>query len=215
MSTLKIVADHRESSSGIIELLKELGAGVSIRQLQLGDFIVGEEVVVERKSADDFLQSLIDGRLHEQAKAMSENFRCPVLIIEGDDIYNRRKIHPNAIRGALAALAIDFRIPILWSRDERETAELLLALARRKQLKEEKPLPLRRKLGTADFQRFIVESLPGVSAVLARRLLDHFRTVEKIMCASEKELMEVEGIGKKKVAEIRKVLTQEYPSQLS
>ncbi|MFN4132906.1 MAG: ERCC4 domain-containing protein [Candidatus Hadarchaeales archaeon] len=211
----KIIADHRESSSGIIELLKELGAEVNVRQLPLGDFIVGDDVAVERKSVDDFLQSLIDGRLHEQAKAMIENFKCPVLIIEGDDIYNRRKIHPNAIRGALAALAIEFRIPILWSKDGRETAELLLSLARRKQLKEEKPLPLRRKLGTRDFQKLIVESLPGVSAVLARRLLEHFGTVEKIMCASEYELMEVEGIGKKKAAEIRRVLTQKYSPQLS
>lgn len=210
MTTPRIIADHREAPSGIIGQLKDLGAQVNVRQLSVGDFIIGDKVVVERKSVGDFLQSLIDGRLHEQAKALVENFERPVMIIEGDDIYSRRAIHPNAVRGALAALALDFRIPILWSKDEEETAALLLALAKREQLKEEKPIPLRRKLGTADFQRFIVESLPGVSAVLARRLLEHFKTVERIMRASERELMEVRGIGKKKAAEIREILTSQY-----
>jgi len=45
-------------------------------------------------------------------------------------------------------------------------------------------------------QQFLVEGLPNVSAVLAKRLLMHFGSIKDIANASEEELQEVEGIGK-------------------
>ena len=65
-------------------------------------------------------------------------------------------------------------------------------------------------MGVHQMQRFIVEGLPGISATMAERLLLHFGTVERIMTASEEELMEVEGIGKKKARAIREVLRKKY-----
>ena len=59
-------------------------------------------------------------------------------------------------------------------------------------------------------QQFLVESLPNVSAVLAKRLLTHFGSIRAIANASEKELQEVEGIGKNIASEIVKVLNTSY-----
>jgi len=56
----------------------------------------------------------------------------------------------------------------------------------------------------------MIESLPNVSAVLAKRLLEKFDSVEKVVNASEKELTEVEGIGDKKAEEIRNVIKSSY-----
>lgn len=64
------------------------------------------------------------------------------------------------------------------------------------------PLPLQ--------QRFVVEGLPGVSSVLAERLLQHFGSVEAVMRASEEELMRVKGIGRVKARRIRELLTLRY-----
>jgi len=36
-----------------------------------------------------------------------QQFENPIIIIEGDDLYSHREIHPNAIRGALASIATD------------------------------------------------------------------------------------------------------------
>ena len=210
---IKIIADHREEASGVIRELKDLGADVETRQLKVGDFILSDRVGVERKSVDDFLQSIVDKRLMPQAKFLRETFERPVLIIEGKSLYYRRAIHPNAIRGTLAALAVDVGIPILPTRDEKETALILLAIARREQFPESREVAVRgeqKKLGLPECQRFLVEGLPGVSVVLAKRLLEHFGTVEKVMCASLEELQQVKGIGKEKAKEIRKVLTAIY-----
>lgn len=59
-------------------------------------------------------------------------------------------------------------------------------------------------------QLFIVESLPNIGPVNAKNLLQHFGSVEKVLNASENELMEVDGIGKKTANNIRKVVESEY-----
>ncbi len=213
---LKIIADHRETPSGVVDELVKLGVEVEACQLSVGDFILSDRVGVERKSAGDFLQSIVDKRLLSQAKLLRETFERPVLILEGKSLFFRRAIHPNAIRGALAALTVDLGIPILPTRDEKETALTLMAIAKREQISEVREVAIRgeaKGLTLPENQRFIVEGLPGVSAVLAKRLLEHFETVERIMCASEKELQEVKGIGKEKANTIRKVLTAIYGTE--
>jgi Fanconi anemia group M protein len=210
---LKIIADHREMPSGVIDELVQLGVEVEACQLNVGDFILSDRTGVERKSVGDFLQSIIDKRLMNQAKALRETFERPVLILEGDNLYSRRAIHPNAVRGALAALAVDIGIPILPTRNEKETALILFAIARREQLAENREVSVRgepKGLTLPEHQRFVVEGLPGVSAVLTKRLLEHFGTVERVMCASEEELKQVHGIGREKAKAIRKILTSIY-----
>jgi Fanconi anemia group M protein len=210
---LKIIADHREAPSGVLETLQGLGVEVETRQLAVGDFVISQRVAVERKSVGDFLQSMVDGRLLSQARLLREAFERPVLILEGKEIYKRRAIHPNAIRGALAALAVDMKIPVIPAVDDKETALLLVAMAKREQAEGLQEVALHKKpreLPLPEYQRFVVEGLPGISAVLAKRLLEHFKTVEKIVCASEEDLRKVHGIGKVKAKRIRELLSAAY-----
>ncbi len=204
---LKVIADHREVPSGIIDELRELDAEVEARQLNVGDFILSDRVGVERKSVKDFLQSIVDKRLLSQAKLLRETFERPVLILEGDELYSRRAIHPNAIRGALAALVVDLGVPILPTQDEKETALILVAIAKREQMTECREVAVRgepKGLTLPERQRFVVEGLPWISAVLAKRLLGHFGTAEKVMRASEEELKQVHGIGREKAKGIER-----------
>lgn len=213
MEKIKIIADHREIPSGVVKRLFEAGVEVETRQLEVGDYIVSAEVGVERKSTKDFVQSILDRRLMEQVKLLKESFPRPLMILEGEDLFTIRGIHPNAIRGALLAVAVDFCVPILWSKDENDTAAFLMVLAKREQLERERPIAIRgerKGLTLEEKQRYVVEGLPGVSAVLAQRLLEHFGTVERVMTASERELQQVRGIGGEKAREIREVLTTPY-----
>lgn len=210
---MKIIVDHREASSGTIRELARLGLEIEMQQLDVGDFILSERVGVERKTVSDFLSSMIDRRLLEQAKYLAETFERPLLILEGRGLYSERGIHPNAIRGALACLTVDYRISILPTLNEKDTAKMLTSIARREQEGKKQEIPIRggrKALTLAEQQRFIVEGLPGVSAVLAKRLLKHFGSVEKIMSASKGELQEVHGLGTKKVGKIRRVLSEKF-----
>ncbi|AIU70716.1 DEAD/DEAH box helicase [Thermococcus eurythermalis] len=207
-----VYVDSREMRSGVPKILKELGAEIEVRTLDVADYVVSEDVGIERKSANDFIQSIIDGRLFEQVERLKRAYEKPVIIIEGE-LYGIRNVHPNAIRGAIASVTIDWGVPILFSSGKEETAQFIYLLAKREQEERKKEVKLRsekKALTLAERQRLIVEGLPNVSATLARRLLKHFGNVERVFTATEEELKEVEGIGEKKAREIRKVITAPY-----
>ena len=211
----KIYADIRERNTEIFKILNEK-ADVIVRQLEVGDYILSENVCVERKTAGDFLQSIVDRRLLEQAQNLVRNFEIPIIIIEGELNLSSRNIHPNAVRGMLAAIATDFKISIIPTKDENDTAEMLFIIAKREQEEKRNPVALigeKRAYTLAERQHLIAESLPNVSAVIAERLLERFKTIKKIANAGIKELIKVEGIGLKKADEIFKVTHSEYKKE--
>ncbi len=210
---MKIIADNRENSSNVIREIYKLDFEVEMKQLDVGDYILSERVGVERKTVNDFLSSLIDGRLLDQTKTLSETFERPLLIMEGNGLYTERDIHPNAIRGALSCITVDHQVPIVTTKNEKETAKMLASITDRERDESDNEVPIRggrKSLTLAESQQFIVEGLPGVSAVLAKRLLNYFGTVEEIMQAEKSELKEVSGIGEEKAKEIRKTLEANY-----
>ena len=185
---------------------------VKINSMAVGDYQVSDEVVIERKTASDFVSSIIDKRLFKQARELTEEFKKPIIILEGDDIYNGM-IHPNAIRGTIAALAIDFRISIIPTRNAQDTAAMIKRIAVREQNGEKIPISIRtdkKPVTLMEQQLFIVESLPNIGPVNAKNLLKHFGSVSNVFNASESDLQEVEGIGKKTAKEIRKVMDSKY-----
>ena len=207
-----VFADSREGNSKVIRHLSQMEIDVKVRSMAVGDYQVSDEVVIERKTASDFVESIIDKRLFKQARELSEEFKRPLLILEGDDIYNGM-IHPNAVRGTIAAIAIDFGISIIPTRNSQDTAAMIKRIAVREQNGEKTPIQIRtdkKPVSLWEQQLFIIESLPNIGPVNAKNLLQHFGTVEKVISASESELQEVEGIGKKTAKNIRKVVESEY-----
>ena len=207
-----VYADSREGNSKVIRHLSEMDIDVKIRAMSVGDYQVSDEVVIERKTAKDFVDSIIDKRLFRQARELSEEFKKPLIILEGDDIYNGM-LHPNAIRGTMASLALDFRISILPTRNSQDTAALIKRIALREQNGEKPSISVRtdkKPVTMMEQQLFIVESLPSIGPVNAKNLLKHFGSVSKVLNAGESELQEVEGIGLKTAKSIRKVLDSKY-----
>ena len=137
-----VYADSREGNSKVIRHLSEMELDVKIRSMAIGDYQVSDEVVIERKTAKDFVDSIIDKRLFKQARELSEEFKKPLIILEGDDIYNGM-IHPNAIRGTIASLALDFRISIIPTRNSQDTAAMIKRIAVREQNGEQTPISIR------------------------------------------------------------------------
>ncbi|MFB6294498.1 MAG: ERCC4 domain-containing protein, partial [Candidatus Nanohaloarchaea archaeon] len=210
-SGVVVVADDRENT-----VMKELSRrDVSVRssRLEVGDFLLSDRTVVERKTAADFVDSIVDNRLFPQLQELVTEFAHPLLVIEGEDLYRHRDVHPNAIRGALSSVALDYDVPILWSSGTEETAELLIAAAKREQEDEGRTVDIRGERSPTterDRQEFLVAGLPNVSETLAERLLEEFGTAEAVFTASATELQQVEGIGEETADRIRDLLERDY-----
>lgn len=207
-----VFADTREGNSKVIRHLSEMEIDVKVQAMAVGDYQVSDEVVIERKTAKDFVDSIVDKRLFKQARSLMEEFKRPLIILEGDDLYNGM-INPNAIRGSIASIALDFGISIIPTRNAQDTAAMIKRIAIREQSGEKTPIQIRtdkKPVNLWEQQLFIIESLPNIGPVNAKNLLEHFGTVANIINASESQLQEVEGIGKKTAANIRKVVDYKY-----
>lgn len=213
---VKVFADTREYHSGIVKHMVDKGVDVKVQRLPMADFILSDSVGVERKLVQDFVASLIDKRLLQQLKDLKNNFEKPLLIIEGmEDIYSVRKVHPNAIRGMLATIAISYNIPVLYTKDAMDTTELLLAIAKREQKDTTKEFGVRQErkpLTSKEQQEFIVESLPYVGPQLAKSLLQKFGSVKSIVNAEIDHLRQVDKVGSKKAEEIKRIVEEQYPN---
>ncbi len=84
VTLLKITADYREKTSGLIDLLKYRGVLVETTKVPYGDYIINNDITIERKTAKDFLISIIDGRLFKQLSNLKKYCSNPILLIEGN-----------------------------------------------------------------------------------------------------------------------------------
>ena len=209
---VSILADHREKDNKIVKELIDLGVSVRTGQLVSADYLVSGRVGVELKKVPDFVASIIDGRLLGQVKDLRSNFDKAVVIIEGEeDIYSIRKVHANAIRGMLASIVLDFSVPVLYTKNPKDTAALLAVMAKREQdssrdfsYHERKPRSMKEQ------QEFIVSAFPGIGALMARNLLNYFGSIKKLVNGKKEELIALEGVGEKTAEKLLGLFELEY-----
>src|SRR3989344_3466911 len=213
-----IYVDTREQASGVVMRLKDYDAVIQVKQLEVGDYILSDDVAVERKTVEDFLSSVFDGRLFNQLTAMASNFNSPLIILEGDPrgLFTTRNIHENAIRGILASIALNCRVPILYTENDEDTAKLLYQIAKREKTGKDNEIRLRvgrKGLTIKEQQQYVLEGFPLVGPQLARALLRKFGNIRAIVNASVKELQEVEKMGPIKAKKIHDVLNEYYRAE--
>ncbi len=124
--------DHREGGSAIAARLKQAGMTIEIDTLPVGDFQIGG-ILIERKTARDFVDSLLDGRLLTQAARLAAAAPRAMMLVEGRDMFHHRSVHANALMGALASITLDYGLPVVSCADSRETANFLAVAARREE----------------------------------------------------------------------------------
>ncbi|MCG3218401.1 MAG: DEAD/DEAH box helicase [Candidatus Heimdallarchaeota archaeon] len=209
---IKIIMDHREKQSSITKELFMLDVDIQAVQLETADYVLSNEVAVERKSASDFVKSLIDGYLFENLITLKNTYERPLLIIEGEGLYGEGT-SPEAVRGAIAAITVKLGIPTISTKNPKDTAKMLYTIAKREQVERKKRVSISSPTGHLSLtqkQELIVASLPNIDSVLAKRLLTHFETVKDLFNANIDDLRKVKGIGHKLAGEIDKIISYIY-----
>ncbi|MBU0591911.1 hypothetical protein KKF81_00890 [Candidatus Micrarchaeota archaeon] len=205
-----IAIDQREDPI-FDKILSGLGARTQRKVLDVGDFICSVRLAIERKTRSDFEQSVIDGRLFSQLPNLVSNYTCVVIIVEG--IANEERLNRNSLLGAYSSVIADYGASLIFTRDMQATAELVFHFAKHEQIAKKQPMRIYAKKKThtpSQGARSIVESLPMVGPKLAKSLLSHFGSVGAVFNATEKELMQVDKMGKKKAKLIFDILKYEY-----
>jgi Fanconi anemia group M protein len=205
-SPLKIIADFREKNSMVISELISKKINVELKHLNVGDYLIND-VIIERKTYNDFINSIINKRIFRQLEEIKQypNF---LLIIEGshEDVVDR-KMNKNAIRGFLLSVLIKSKVPILFTEDFEETADFLHVLAKKQEKNSFSLRAKNKKLNSKERLIFVLEGFPGIGYATAKKLLNHFKSIKRVINSSEEDLRKILG---KKTDLFIKIISEEF-----
>ena len=202
--------DCSERNAALLDLARKCGDfDVRVERLAIGDYIIDDGIVIERKTYADFAISLVDGRLFPQAAALARSPHRPIVLLEGPAPAHMPDVHAHALKGAILSLAVMWRLPVIHARNPEDSLRILRLLTGQLakanvgvlQRYDRKPQRL------ASRKLYMLQGLPAVGPALANRLLVHFGSVERVITADIAALVRVRGIGQQKAQRIRDVVS--------
>lgn len=178
---VQITCDYRERPSGIPDLLREKGCVVDTLRLFAGDYLVNQVLLVERKTAVDFAQSLVSNRLFNQCTLLAKSRFRSVMILEGDPFQLPRKLSADAVQGAIISVCTAWHIPVLRTDGTAHTVDTLYTIGKQQLASRPYSARLGRKPKRLIQQKAqFLQGLPDVGPVLAQRLVDHFGSLHAV-----------------------------------
>jgi Fanconi anemia group M protein len=200
-----IIIDNRELRSGLAKELFKRGVDFIAKQLSIGDYIIGD-VCIERKSAKDFYDSIIDKRIFSQMRSLKSNYDKRIIIVEGNGC--ERNIHPNAVKGLIASIIIDYKVPIIFCEDEKETADFLQIIEKRVEKNVATISDNKKPKNELEIAKNMLSLVPGIGLKTADKIINHFKSIKNSLLASEAELSIV--IGEKSAKSVKGFIDKEF-----
>ena len=214
-----IIIDSREAKTApkIVKGLKELGADISIRYLEKGDYVISNLCAFERKTVSDFVYTLTRRYLFDQLFILKECYEKPFILIEGylPIVYKYSKIQPASVWGAMFALAKQ-GINLMHTNSYKETVDFLYTAAKQEQIVEKRsPVvhPVKKHNTLADAQIFFMASLPNIGREKAVALLNSYQCPLNALINVDQWSMDVHGLGPKITKKVKDVIHKTYEEQ--
>ena len=137
---------------------------------------------------------MLNKRLFQQLKNLQQ-YEKSLLIIENYqnmDLSNTN-LNENAIKGLILSISLEYKIPIIFTKNEKDTAIYLSLIAKKKS--SEISLRAKQKMTDSERLKFILEGFPGIGPKTSKKLLKNYKTLKQVINTKEEELKSF--IGKK------------------
>ena len=204
-----IIIDTREPKR-IDAYLNNNGIATKREILDIGDYLLEDGVIVERKDTD-IIQSITTKRIWDQLSNLRQ-YEKPILCIVTENLwklmyYSKNRYIDKSYFSTLATIAYKFNIPVYTFNTEDEFIRFLTHLDRKihDENKSARPIFIQRKAKTLEeIKENILAQIQGLSIKKAQRILKCFGSLCNVANASKEELCLVEGIGAKLAENIYK-----------
>jgi DNA excision repair protein ERCC-4 len=209
-----IVVDDREPAEFVDRLRTVRNLKVEIASLTTGDFLLPGKAIIERKTAADFAASIIEKRIFSQADRLAMADLRGVIMLEGN-VYQQGNLSLESITGMVSylstlgisiipTLSIEHSVYTLVTFIKQMSQGLGYEIALRGPKPKDDPVKQ---------AKFIVEGFSGISANLAKVLIEHFGSLFDLANASVAELSDVPGIGPSRAKSIYETIhARTHPS---
>lgn len=222
---MKVFIDHREKKAA--ELVRKVWE-CEIAHLPLGDLLVVGDLgalVVERKTAYDFISSVRSNRLWDQLlrlmkteRILGYEVRRRLLVIHGSfgeyigAFPEESKRFWSSITGALLEVLFVYDTPFIICENDDAFEAFLRILLKREEEGRHEGLPKARwyrkpvsRLPIKDEKLYLLDAIPMIGEVQAKNLLNYYGSISNIANASKNELMRAPGIGEKRAEKIYEI----------
>lgn len=201
----RIIMDERERGA-IREALQKLDCELIIETLDFGDYILADDMAIERKRGDDLVSSIFDTRFFDQLLKLKRVFAHPMLLLESPEkMFNRPFVKENAVYGAISYATYKMKIPIMPTIDEEGSAQFIYCCAVEVQKQRGRPdLAKIPKLSEDQLeptwadQIYFLEGLIDTGPATAELLLNCFGTPFNVLHAINSTEIILDGHGKPK-----------------
>lgn len=213
---MELIIDSREKSEFSGEVIRKANRiNISNKKewLEVGDYVIGDSCF-EAKSAQDFLQSIMNKRIWTQVDNMDKHFNNNFVVIYGtvenaivkvikyiktDSNTSRQQLKNKLalqFKGAIGRLRLDYGVNVIWRDTVEDAADELVTLAKMIPVKRQiiAPTSLKR-IATGDVRIDILTSIKGVSKNKAKELLNKYGCIMEIGDCKPSELTVIKGIG--------------------
>jgi Fanconi anemia group M protein len=179
------------------DALAAVGVDVRLEHLDVGDYALGNGVLVERKTVRGLHLDVVEGRLWSQIGRLRAGAAFPFLVVEGRDIDNG-PLGPHAVR-AICVGIISQGVSVIFASGVVDTATWLRLVAIRfatgPRGRDRPRYAQRRKVPQARVAEAMLAAVPTISVTRGRALLDHFGSLSEVLAAGPDAWQEVPGIG--------------------
>lgn len=188
----EVTIDSREMRSKLPFYLYKADNIINIKVLDIGDYLLGKNMCIERKAILDLIGSLNSGRLYQQAQKMAYNYQSPVLFLEFPDSipclidYDGFKEFSNSIIGKFCLFMYNFpTFEILWSSSHVASVKLLRQIQKRNM--EEEKLDFKIDVNLSE----ILLCIPGINSNCLNNIFKEFENIKDLSSSSIERLERV------------------------
>lgn len=192
-----LVADYREKGSRFAALLVRLGLEPAYTNLSVGDYVLSNSVAIERKTPEDLVASILDGRFTDQLRRLSEAYPKGVLLVTGSlEEAAARSPNPGLVYSSLAQACLS-SVSLVVSGSEESAAHIvkwLAAEAKNSWTGYEPMIKRKPKDQSTQQQAFnVLTAIPSVGPKRALKLMEAFPSLQAIFEAPEARLAQIVG----------------------
>lgn len=226
MKNLTIIIDNRERDSAVPKHIETKDIEIEYANLRTGSYLITNSMAVDRLTTKEFEKLTSEKALFRRLLDFKKTYEEPILLIEGNNLAKNKKVSAGALRGAISYICCLNRIPILFTANETETAEMLFIIANQSQFglgfEVSAPDPETSASGEIqpakpktpeEIQAHIVQTLPDVGPSLAGSMMKMYGSLRTLFSATVADLTKVEGIGPKKAKRIINIFDFEYTNE--
>ncbi|RLD10565.1 MAG: hypothetical protein DRI44_05695 [Chlamydiae bacterium] len=200
---------------------------ITVDALKIGDFLLNNTICIERKTADDFISSIVDKRLFRQVEDMIKQYghANSYLLIEGSlekrMQWSRTKISRESVYGALRW--VSEKCNVINTTNTVESARFIISMAKQS-VKEDNPQlprmviqkPRENETDIKRWQLAVLQTFPKIGVSISSNILKYYGNLinffNKIV---EGDIPEFKMNNKEEcIAMWRKILTEEIKEMI-